>query len=253
MNFELDVHTHTTASGHAYGTLTEMAKEAAGRGLKLLGIMEHTHNMPGTCDDLYFVNLRVVPREMFGIRLMLGAELNIMDYEGTVDLPDWIIDRLDLRIASIHGNLYQFGTMEENTAAVLGAMRNPKIDIIGHPDDSHCPLDYERLVQGSKKYHTLLEINNNSLRMPSRKNAKENIFTILELCKKYEAPVIMNSDAHFMTDIANSDHSMPIVEAAEFPKELVMNYSAAQFEAYIAANRAREKEIQQDHTKESGK
>ena len=92
MDFELDVHTHTIASGHAYGTLTEMAKEAAVRGLKLLGITEHTHNMPGTCDDLYFVNLRVVPREMFGIRLMLGAELNIMDYEGTVDLPDWIID-----------------------------------------------------------------------------------------------------------------------------------------------------------------
>ena len=63
----------------------------------------------------------------------------------------------------------------------------------------------------------------------------------------------MNSDAHFMTDIANRDHSMPIVEAAEFPKKLDINYSAAQFEAYIAANRAREKEIQQNHTKESGK
>ena len=79
MNFELDMHTHTIASGHAYGTITEMAKEAAVRGLKLLGITEHTHHMPGTCNDLYFVNLRVVPREMYGVRLMLGAELNIMD------------------------------------------------------------------------------------------------------------------------------------------------------------------------------
>lgn len=241
MDFELDVHTHTIASGHAYGTLTEMAREAAARGLKILGITEHAHYMPGTCDDLYFVNLRIVPREMFGIRLMLGAELNIMDYEGTIDLPDWIIDRLDLRIASIHGNLYPLGTIEQNTAAVLAAMKDPRIDIIGHPDDSHCPLDYEQLVRASKEYHTLLEINNNSLRMPSRKNVKENITTILKLCEKYEVPVILDSDAHFMTDIANADHSMPVVEAAGFPKELILNYSAEKFTAYIAENRAREK------------
>ena len=196
-------------------------------------LFRSAHNMPGTCDDLYFVNLRVVPREMFGIRLMLGAELNIMDYEGTIDLPDWILDRLDIKIASIHGNLYRMGTMEQNTAAVLGAMRNPRVDIIGHPDDGNCPLDYERIVLASKEYHTLLEINNNSLRMQSRKNAKENITTILKLCKKYEVPVVMNSDAHFMVDIANTDHSMALVEEVDFPKELILNYSAEKFDAKV--------------------
>ncbi len=240
MDFELDVHTHTIASGHAYGTLTEMAREASVLGLKILGITEHAHNMPGTCDDLYFVNLRVVPREMFGIRLLLGAELNIMDEQGTVDLPDWIIHRLDLRIASIHGNLYSFGTMAQNTNAILNAMKNPRIDMIGHPDDSNCPLDYERLVKASKEYHTLLEINNNSLRMPSRKNARENIITILKLCMAYEVPVILNSDAHFMTDLANTDYSMPIVEEVGFPKELILNYSAEKFLGYLAENRMRE-------------
>lgn len=244
MDFELDVHTHTIASGHAYGTLSEMAKEASARGLKLLGITEHTHNMPGTCDDLYFVNLRVVPREMFGIRLLLGAELNIMDEQGTVDLPNWVIDRLDLRIASIHGNLYPFGTIEQNTKAILGAMKNPRIDIIGHPDDSNCPLDYEQLVAASREYHTLLEINNNSLRMPSRKHARENIITILKLCEAYQVPVILNSDAHIMTDIANADHSMPIVEETGFPKELILNYSAEKFLAYLAQNRMREQQVQ---------
>ena len=147
MEFELDVHTHTIASGHAYGTITEMAQAASQKGLKILGITEHAHNMPGTCDDLYFVNLRVVPRQMYGVKLMLGAELNIMDYEGTIDLPDRILEKLDIRIASIHGNLYPIGTAAQNTAAVINAMKNPKIDIIGHPDDSNCPLDYEQLVQ----------------------------------------------------------------------------------------------------------
>ncbi len=246
MQFELDVHTHTLASGHAYGTITEMAKAAAERGLKILGITEHAHYMPGTCDDLYFVNLRVVPREMHGVKLMLGAELNIMDENGTIDLPDWILNRLDLRIASIHGNLYKAGTVSQNTAAVIRAMKNPKIDIIGHPDDSNCPLDYEQLVHASKEYHTLLEINNNSLRMPSRKNAKENIMTILKLCMKHDVPVILNSDAHFMTDVANTDHAMPVVEQAGFPKELILNYSAEKFEAYIAENREREKQAAQE-------
>ena len=47
MNFELDVHTHTVASGHAYGTITEMAQAASHKGLRLLGITEHTHNKIG--------------------------------------------------------------------------------------------------------------------------------------------------------------------------------------------------------------
>ncbi len=238
MKFELDVHTHTIASGHAYGTITEMARAASKKGLKILGITEHAHNMPGTCDDLYFVNLRVVPREMYGVKLMLGAELNIMDYEGTIDLPDRILERLDLRIASIHGNLYPVGTRQQNTAAVINAMKNPKIDIIGHPDDSNCPLDYEQLVQASREYHTLLEINNNSLRSPTRKNVKENILSILKMCEKYEVPVIMNSDAHYMTDVANADHSMPAVQEAGFPRELILNYYAERFEVYSRKPRA---------------
>ena len=63
--------------------------------------------------------------------------------------------------------------------------------------------------------------------------------TILELCKAYEVPVILNSDAHFMTDIANTDHSMPVVEETGFPKELILNYSAEKFLAYLAENRMR--------------
>ncbi len=45
MDFELDVHTHTIASGHAYGTLTEMAREASVRGLKILGITQYAGNL----------------------------------------------------------------------------------------------------------------------------------------------------------------------------------------------------------------
>ena len=59
MKIELDVHTHTIASGHAFSTLQEMAQAAAGKGLKVLGITEHSPGIPGTCHPIYFRFLSV--------------------------------------------------------------------------------------------------------------------------------------------------------------------------------------------------
>lgn len=84
MRVEIDTHTHTLASGHAYNTINEMAKTAADKGLKGLAITEHAPQMPGTCHLFYFQNLRVVPRKRYGIELLLGTELNIMNEDGEV-------------------------------------------------------------------------------------------------------------------------------------------------------------------------
>ena len=94
----LDVHTHTVASGHAYSTIQEMAHEAANRGLQILGITEHAPGIPGTCDPIYFRNLHVVPRQMYGIRLLLGSELNILDTKGTLDLSEYYYQKLDIHV-----------------------------------------------------------------------------------------------------------------------------------------------------------
>ena len=56
MNIELDTHTHTLASGHAYNTIREMIEAAAAKGLKLLALTEHAPAMPGSCGDYYFYN-----------------------------------------------------------------------------------------------------------------------------------------------------------------------------------------------------
>jgi len=55
-NYFADMHTHTIASGHAYSTIKEMAEAAQEKGIKLLGITEHSKNMPGSCHDIYFAN-----------------------------------------------------------------------------------------------------------------------------------------------------------------------------------------------------
>lgn len=67
--YVLDIHTHTIASGHAYGTIREMAQAAREKGLELLGLSEHAPGIPGTCDPFYYLNLQVIPRELYGVRI----------------------------------------------------------------------------------------------------------------------------------------------------------------------------------------
>ena len=246
---ELDLHTHTLASGHAYGTMDEMAKAASKMGLKLLGITEHTKGIPGSCEDIYFANLKVVPRSMYGIDILLGAEINILNAQGQLDLSDHIMSQLDFRIAGIHSHCYQNGTMEENTSAMIHAIENPYVDMISHPDDGACPLDYEKVVLAAKKHHTILEVNNNSLRSSWRKNVKENVLKYLALCEHYEVPIVISSDAHHMADIANLDHVWPVLEEAKFPESLILNLSVERFRSFLAESRRLEKEaIAKQHT-----
>lgn len=233
-NIELDVHTHTIASGHAYSTIQEMAKSASEKGLGLLGITEHAPGIPGACELIYFRNLHVVPRNMYGIELMLGAEVNILDCKGNLDMDDGIMSRLDLRIAGIHSLCYKPGTREENTYGMIEVISNPYINIISHPGDGTAELDFEPIVLASKEHHTLLEINNSSLKPIRHKDlARDNNLEILKLCKKYEVPVILGSDAHISFDIANYEFLQPLLNETCFPDELIINRSVTLFRSYI--------------------
>ena len=234
MKIELDMHTHTLASGHAYSTIQEMARAGAEKGLKLLGITEHTSGIPGTCDPIYFRNLHVVPREMYGVDLMLGAEINILDAKGNMDADEALMKRLDIRIAGIHLLCYEHGTKEENTFGMIQAIRHPYIQIISHPGDGTAELDFEPIVQASKECGTLLEINNSSLK-PARgkQDARANNLGILRLCKQYEVPVILGSDAHISFDIANYQYVYELLHETEFPEALIVNRSVEVFRNYL--------------------
>ena len=238
MEFLIDTHTHTLASGHAYSTMNEMIQAAKDKGLKYLGITEHAPKMPGTCHIFYFENLKVVPRQYEDLTLLLGAEANILDTDGTLDLYDDLLNRLDIIIASLHNPCYQNGTAIENTNAYLGAMKNPKVAIIGHPDDGRIPVDYEVLVREAKKHHVALEVNNSSLSPNSfRSNARENAMTYLSLCKEQGVPIIYGSDAHICYDVANFTFAKEVTDAIAFPKELIINYNQNLIDEYILAKR----------------
>lgn len=232
---KLDVHTHTIVSGHAYSTIQEMAQEAANQKLQILGITEHAPSIPGTCDPIYFRNMHVVPREIYGIKLLLGAELNILDKDGTLDLDENYYRILDLRIAGIHALCWDGGTREENTQGMLNVIRNPWVQIISHPGDGTADLNFKPLVIASGEQKTLLEINNSSL-IPSRGKvqAYANNLEILRLSRKYGVPVILGSDAHVSFSIADYKYLWKMIDEANFPKELIMNYWPDEFLAYIS-------------------
>ena len=101
-------------------------------------------------------------------------------------------------------------------------MQNPYIDIIGHPDDSRFPIDYEQLVYTAKETGTLLEVNNSSLSPNSfRQGAVENIKTMLSFCKKYHVSITTGSDAHVDIDAGNFTYIHQILESCDFPKNLL--------------------------------
>ena len=230
----MDLHTHTTASGHAYNTLYEMARSASEKGLTLFGSTDHAPKMPGTCHEFYFINFKVIPRTLFGVKILMGSELNILDYTGRIDLREGILERLDYTIASIHEPCYKCGTVTENTNAYLGAIKNPYVKIIGHPDDGRYEIDYPALVQGAREYGKVLELNNHSLE-PScfRQGAKENDTEMLKLCMKYQVPVVMSSDAHFDSAINEFESARSLLEELDFPEELVLNRSAEALKPFV--------------------
>lgn len=223
MRILADTHAHTLVSGHAYSTIREMAAAAAQKNIRLLALTEHAPEMPGTCGLYYFQNLEVIPREMNGVQMLFGAELNILDEDGRIDLPEKVIKTLDITIASIHPPCFQSEAKEENVMrAYITIMRNPHIHIIGHPDDGRFPIDYELLVKTAKETGTLLELNNSSLRPASfRENARENMLTMLELCRQYDVPVTTGSDAHVDAETGNFCFVQEILEYCDFPEELV--------------------------------
>ena len=233
---KLDVHTHTVMSGHAYSTLQEMVAAAQQKNLDILGITEHAPGIPGTCNPIYFRNLHVVPRQFGNLRLPLGAELNILDTNGTLDLDEYYYKMLDIRIAGIHLLCWEGGTIEENTQGMINAIRNPWTQIISHPGDGTAELLFEPIVLAAKESKTLLEINNSSLN-PNRnkETALRNNLEILRLCKRYEVPVVLSSDAHISYAIADYSFIWPLLQETEFPDQLIMNYFPARFLSYIGA------------------
>lgn len=223
--YDSDIHTHTIASGHgSHATITDMAKAAAVKGLRLLGISDHGPATPGGGKPSYFRGLAQAPKKRCGMEMLYGAEVNILDQEGMLDLDDGILKHLDYAIASMHPGVMAPGTMQENTQAYIAAVKNPYVQMIGHCDDPRYPVDYHALFEAAVKYHAVFEINAASLRPDGyRGDTRKNNLTILHLCKHCNYPVVLSSDSHGTGQIGDFSSISELLQLAEMPENLILN------------------------------
>lgn len=225
MKYPIDLHTHTIASGHAYTTLLENAKYASEIGLEVLGTTDHAPSMPGAPELWYFGNFKALPRKIAGVTMLYGCESNIVDYEGNIDLPLEIQEKLDIMIASMHDPVMKPNKDPDiNTRAYLNAMDNSNIQIIGHAGNPSFPIHEEALVKKAKEKNILIEINNSSF-IRSRIGSEKTCIKLAKLCKENSVKIILNSDAHSCFHIGNFDAAIKVLKSIDMPEELIINTS----------------------------
>ena len=239
MRFVLDVHCHTVASGHGYSTVTENAAQAATLGLTHIGIADHGPAMPGAPHFYFFGNMKIVPDTMHGVRVLKGAEVNICNHDGKLDLSEEIMERMDFIIASLHRGVLAPTNKADHTRAMVNAMENPLVAILGHPGDSWFDIDYEAVVETAARTHTIIEINNQTLNPVSlRYNGEEPQRRLLALCKEYGVPVLASSDAHYHTLVGELTEAKKLIIESGIPASQVLNTDPALFFAAVARKRA---------------
>lgn len=224
MNIIADLHLHTVASQHAYSTITEYAKHALKNNLSVIGVTDHAPAMTDGPHEYYFMNLRIIPDYLEGVRILKGVELNILDDEGTIDLRSTILSTLDFAIASYHpGTSPAYYTKQQFTNGYLKAMDKNKVIILGHIDNPVVPFDYEQVLIKAKEKNVLIELNNSSYGGYIRPGSYEIGKQILMLAKKIGNKIILNSDAHFHQQVGVVDKSIQLAREVGYPEDLIVN------------------------------
>ena len=237
-----DMHCHTIASDHAFSTVLENVQYAKKQGLKLIAITDHGPKLPDAPHEYYFFNLRVLPRQIEDVFVLKGVESNVLDFEGNIDVPEEFIEGLEWVIASMHAPVLLPGSKDDHTRAWLGVCKNRYVDVIGHSGTEIFKCDYERVVQEFKATQKIVEINSSSFKI--REGATVNCREIAKLCKKYEVPVLVNSDTHFALNIGKVDAALQMLSEIEFPEKLILN---TDFDKLVAGvKRIRGRDITKD-------
>lgn len=130
-----DLHMHTTASDGA-ATVREMAEAARDRGLRYIAITDHSqrvsmaNGLNGERLRKHWSEIRKLRDSVPGIEILCGIECDILE-DATMDLPDDVLAEADIVVAVLHYGLTQ--PREQIMKRLLNAVRNPHVDIIGHP------------------------------------------------------------------------------------------------------------------------
>lgn len=173
-DIQLDLHVHTTWSDGAL-SIREMAQAARDRGRRGIVITDHSVSL-GVANGLSVERLRQQAAEIRAIAAEFGSDFRILHgtemeikADGMLDYPDDVLAELDFVIASLHSALGQ--PREQITQRLLNAIRNPHVDMIGHPtgrllpDRAGADLDMDAIITAAAETGTILEINANPARL----------------------------------------------------------------------------------------
>ena len=231
MNIVADTHCHTIASTHAYSTILELVAEAKKKNLIAIAITDHATMMPGAPQKWHFSCLRNLPHIINGVLVLRGAEVNILDYDGAIDLEPHVLGKLNWVIASYHTPCCEPGSIGQNTRGWLSVLENAYVRVLGHMGAESYAFDHEKVIKKLKETDKVLEINSHSF--TARRGSAENCRDIALLCKKYGQPVVVSSDAHFALEVGEFSHALAMLREIDFPEELVLNADKDRFLAYF--------------------
>lgn len=220
-----DLHSHSDWSDGMY-PIEQMALAARDLGLRYLAISDHSQSL-GVANGLTVERLRQQKKEIEAvqrklgnsIRLLRGAEVEIRA-DGQLDYPDEVLRELDVVTAAIHTSLRQ--KREQVTARLLSAIRNPHVDIIGHPtgrmvgERDPADLDMDLILHEAAARGVALEINTHPARLDldeaHARRAVEN-----------GCILALNADAHSPADFELRPFGVGIARRGWVPPAVVVN------------------------------
>jgi DNA polymerase (family 10) len=196
-NIKGDLHIHSDWSD-GRDTIEAMVLAAKALGYEYVGISDHSGGR-GIARGLnrarlkeQMAKIKALNERMDGIRILTGLEVDIRS-DGTLDMPDEVLEELDIVTASVHSGMNQ--TQEQMTRRIVKAMENPNVDVLGHPTGRLLPdrepvaVDMEAIFQAAVRTKTILEIN----AMPSRLDLKD---THVYRARELGIMLVISTDAH---------------------------------------------------------
>lgn len=223
MRIQADLHVHTLASGHAFSTVAEIAREASHRGLRAVGIADHGPALPGAPHPVYFSAMRFLPRTMEGVRILKGIEANVVDAKGHLDLSRELLGRLDYVMFGFHSGCgLEAKTPAKNTAALIAAMEHPGVKVVTHPGNPSFPIEIPALVRAAAQLGIALEINNASFGS-TRRGSLESCSQIAAEVAAVGGWVCLSSDAHIACEVGQVEDAWEVASRAGIRPEQVVN------------------------------
>ena len=220
-----DVHSHSTWSD-GKATMLEMARGAEAMGYTYLGVTDHSPRIK-VVNGLDANRLLAQSREMAevqaqvpGVSLLQGIEVDILE-DGSLDLPDMVLELLDVVIASPHVKLRQ--EPQAMTERMLRAVSHPHVDVIGHPTGRRpgsregANYDIEAVFKEAAKHHVALEIDCDPARMDL---SPEMARLALELGCSFS----LDADAHAPAEFAYVPMGMWMARRAGIPQDRILNF-----------------------------